>query len=160
MIENEARNALIEQDVLALARGRRCSILSQWKEHNCWREDLPKKEDSVCPEWGMGKKERTAILNAIQETPRDKELIVVATGQYLGDGFDCPQLDTLFLTFPGSFKGKLVQYTGRVLREFPGKEYAEVYDYADVQVPVLRHMFARRAKTYKALGTVTSGEIR
>ena len=163
MIENEARNALIEQDVLeALARGRRCLILSQWKEH-CQLLARGLAEKGKTPfvlNGGMGKKERTAILNAIQETPRDKELIVVATGQYLGEGFDCPQLDTLFLTFPGSFKGKLVQYTGRVLREFPGKEYAEVYDYADVQVPVLRHMFARRAKTYKALGTVTSGEIR
>ncbi len=77
---------------------------------------------------------------------------MVATGQYLGEGFDCPQLDALFLTFPISFKGKLVQYTGRVLREIPGKTDAEVYDYADAQVPVLKHMFARRAKTYKTLG--------
>jgi superfamily II DNA or RNA helicase len=87
---------------------------------------------------------------------------VVATGQYLGEGFDCPQLDTLFLTFPGSFKGKLVQYTGRVLRESPGKADAEVYDYADVRVPVLRGMYAKRRKTYKALGfeSGTPGEMR
>ncbi|MBI5597918.1 MAG: hypothetical protein HY928_17680 [Elusimicrobia bacterium] len=58
----------------------------------------------------------------------------------------------MFLTFPGSFKGKLVQYTGRVLREFPGKAEAEVYDYADVRVPILRGMYLKRRKTYKALG--------
>lgn len=158
LIEDGTRNALIEQDVLAaLARGRRCLILSQWKEHcqSLARGLAEKGKTPFVLNGGMGKKERTAILNAIQETPRDKDLIVVATGQYLGEGFDCPQLDALFLTFPSKFKGKLVQYTGRVLREFPGKADAEVYDYADVQVPVLRHMFARRAKTYKALGVVS-----
>jgi len=85
-------------------------------------------------------------------------LIVVATGQYLGEGFDCPQLDALFLTFPVSFKGKLVQYTGRVLRESTGKTDAEVYDYADAQVPVLKRMFARRGKTYKTLGVERPSE--
>lgn len=163
LIEDGTRNALIEQDVLAaLARGRRCLILSQWKEH-CQLLARGLAEKGKTPfvlNGGMGKKERTAILKAIQETPRDKDLIVVATGQYLGEGFDCPQLDALFLTFPSKFKGKLVQYTGRVLREFPGKADAEVYDYADVQVPVLRHMFARRAKTYKALCIETAGEMR
>ena len=64
------------------------------------------------------------------------------------------------LTFPVSFKGKLVQYTGCVLREFPGKVDAEVHDYADAQVPVLKRMFARRGKTYKALGVETPEGIR
>jgi len=155
MIEDGARNALIEQDVLAaLARGRRCLILSQWKEH-CRLIARGLAEKGKTPfvlNGGMGKKERTAILNAVKETPRDKDLIVVATSQYLGEGFDCPQLDALFLTFPSKFKGKLVQYTGRVMREFPGKSDAEVYDYLDAKVPVLKHMYAGRYKTYKALG--------
>lgn len=160
VIEDEARNALIERDVLAaLAQGRRCLILSQWKEH-CQalaRGLAAKGRAPFVLNGGMGKKERTAILQAIQATPRDQDLIVVATGQYLGEGFDCPQLDTLFLTFPASFKGKLVQYTGRVMRVFPGKTGAEVYDYVDAQVPVLKRMFARRAKTYKALGIEAAG---
>lgn len=155
MIENQERNALIVQDVLrALGRGRRCLILSQWKEH-CQALARGLDEKGKTPfilNGGMGKKERVAILKAIQETPPDKDLIVVATGQYLGEGFDCPQLDALFLAFPISFKGKLVQYTGRVLREVPGKMDAEVYDYADTQVPVLKRMYARRFKTYKTLG--------
>ncbi len=155
MIENEERNALIVQDVLAaLSRGRRCLILSQWKEHcrSLARELGEKGKTPFILNGGMGKKERVAILKAIQETPPDKDLIVVATGQYLGEGFDCPQLDALFLTFPISFKGKLVQYTGRVLREVPGKTGAEVYDYSDAQVPILKRMCGRRLKTYKTFG--------
>jgi superfamily II DNA or RNA helicase len=163
MIEDARRNDLIEQDVLAaLSRGRRCLILSQWKDH-CLLLAQGLRNKGKTPfvlNGGMGKKERTAILNAIQDTPRDKDLIVVATGQYLGEGFDCPQLDALFLAFPNKFKGKLVQYTGRVLREFPGKTDAEVYDYVDVRVPVLKHMYARRSATYKALGVETAQQMR
>ena len=101
---------------------------------------------------GQGKKERTGIIKAIQETPQDRDLIVVATGQYLGEGFDCPRLNTLFMTFPVAFKGNMVQYAGRVLRASPGKTNAEVYDYVDVQTPVLKNMFFRRQKAYKSLG--------
>ena len=92
------------------------------------------------------------MLRSLQDTPSDKELLVIATGQYLGEGFDCPQLDTLFLAFPVAFKGKLVQYTGRLLRPYPGKRTATVYDYADSDVPVLAAMHAKRLRTYRSLG--------
>ena len=69
-----------------------------------------------------------------------------------GEGFDCPALDTLFLTGPVSFKGRLVQYAGRVLRAHPGKHTAEVHDYHDVQVPVLAAALAKRAPGYVSLG--------
>src|SRR5438067_13880475 len=69
-------------------------------------------------------------------------------------GFDCPKPDTLFLAFPVSFKGRLVQYTGRLLRAHEGKASVRVYDYADVRVPVLRAMHARRLATYKTLGFI------
>ena len=78
--------------------------------------------------------------------------MIVATGQYLGEGFDSPQLDTLFLAFPVSFKGRLVQYTGRLMRAAEGKTTVRVYDYADTRVPVLRAMHTRRLATYKSLG--------
>ncbi len=155
IVQDDARSALIEQDVLdALSRGRRCLILSHRKEHcRLLAEKLIQKgKTPFILNGGQGKKERTAILNAIQETPQDKDLIVVATGQYLGEGFDCPQLDTLFLAFPIAFKGKLIQYVGRIMRDFPQKTIAEVYDYVDAQTPVLKHMFFRRQKTYKSLG--------
>jgi len=93
-----------------------------------------------------------ALLDQIENTPADEPLVVIATGQYLGEGFDCPQLDTLFLAFPISFKGRLVQYTGRLMRAHEGKATIRVYDYADLRVPVLRAMHARRLTTYKTLG--------
>lgn len=69
--------------------------------------------------------------------------------------FDCPQIDTLFLTFPVSFKGKLVQYVGRLMRSHEGKRVVRVYDYADVHVPVLKKMYQKRRKTYETLGFST-----
>ncbi len=88
----------------------------------------------------------------IDATPKNKPLVVIATGQYLGEGFDCPQIDTLFLAFPVAFKGKLVQYVGRILRSYEGKDRAIVYDYADLQAPVLRSMHVKRIRAYKSLG--------
>src|SRR5206468_7016959 len=96
--------------------------------------------------------EHQALLYEIERTAPDEPLVVVATGQYLGEGFDCPQLDTLCLTFPISFKGRLVQYTGRLMRTYENKTSVRVYDYADIRVPVLRAMHTRRLATYKSLG--------
>ncbi len=100
----------------------------------------------------MGKRARAAIIEQIENSPPGKQLANVATGQYLGEGFDSPQLDTLFLAFPISFKGRLVQYTGQLMRAEEGKTTVRVYDYADTQVPVLRAMHTRRLATYKSLG--------
>ena len=93
-----------------------------------------------------------SVKKSVRTLPPEKDLVLIATGQYLGEGFDCPQADTLFLTFPISFKGKLIQYLGRIMRPSPGKTMAHVYDYADVSVPVLRQMHLRRLKTYAVLG--------
>ena len=152
--ENEERNTLVCDDICAaLAEGRRCLVLSQWKEHcNLLAEGLRSRGFSpVVLEGGLGKRARAALLEEIERTPLSEPLVVVATGQYLGEGFDCPQLDTLFLAFPVSFKGRLVQYTGRILRAHENKTSAYVYDYADVRVPVLRAMHTRRLATYKQL---------
>ncbi len=77
---------------------------------------------------------------------------MVATGPYIGEGFDCPALDTLFLAAPIAFKGRLVQYAGRVLRPFPGKTAAEVHDYHDVATGVLASSLTKRAPGYTSLG--------
>ena len=161
LVQDDARSTLIEEDVLeALSRGRRCLILSHRREH-CRRlaEMLTLKGKSpFILNGGQGKKERASILKAIQETSQDKDLIVVATGQYLGEGFDCPQLDTLFLAFPVAFKGKLIQYVGRIMRDFPQKTAAEVYDYLDSQVLVLKRMHQKRLKAYKSIGFELKGK--
>ena len=155
LVEDQQRISLVCDDVVAaLADGRRCLVLSQWKQH-ChvlaeWLQD--KGVSVVMLEGGLGKRARAALLAQIENTPAGEPLVVIATGQYLGEGFDCPQLDTLFLAFPISFKGRLVQYTGRLMRAHEGKATIRVYDYADLRVPVLRAMHARRLTTYKTLG--------
>ena len=155
LVEDRERSALICEDIVcALAEGRRCLVLSQWKEHcGLLADGLGKR--GISPfilEGGLGKRARVAVLDQIEQTSPDEPLVVVATGQYLGEGFDCPQLDALFLAFPISFKGRLVQYTGRLMRTHNNKTSVRVYDYADFRVPVLRAMHTRRLATYKRLG--------
>ncbi len=77
---------------------------------------------------------------------------MLATGRYVGEGFDDPRLDTLLLAMPIAWKGTVVQYAGRLHRDHPGKHAATVYDYVDAELPVLRRMFAKRLKAYRTLG--------
>jgi superfamily II DNA or RNA helicase len=135
-------------------------ILSHWKEHcDLLADGLRKRgKTPLVLSGSLGKKARSAILGSIQDTSSDKELLVIATGQYLGEGFDCPQVDTLFLAFPLSFKGKLVQYVGRTLRTHGEKNSVRVYDYVDTQVPVLRKMYRKREKTYRSLKFVPEND--
>jgi len=154
MVANEGRNMFIQEDVLqALSQGRRCLVLSQRKEHcRALADALTQAGKSPYVLNGtVGKKQRTAILNEIKELSSEDELLIIATGQYLGEGFDCPQVDTLFLAFPVAFRGKIIQYVGRILREHKDKSSVVVYEYVDKQVPVLNAMFFRRAKAYKSM---------
>jgi superfamily II DNA or RNA helicase len=91
-------------------------------------------------------------MNEIQNVPKNENRIILATGKYLGEGFDLPCLDTLFLVFPFSWRGTLIQYTGRLNRTWYGKKEIQVYDYVDDKVPVLFRMYGRRLKGYKSLG--------
>ena len=155
LVNDDARTGLVCDDVAyALNDGRRCLVLSQWTEH-CHQLADGLRARGISPlvlEGSLGKRARAAILAQIETSSPDEQLVIVATGQYLGEGFDAPQLDTLFLAFPVSFKGRLVQYTGRLMRADEGKTIARVYDYLDTRVPVLRAMHNRRLKTYKSLG--------
>jgi superfamily II DNA or RNA helicase len=100
----------------------------------------------------MGVKVRAAALERLEPTIGGPPLLVVATGPYVGEGFDCPVLDTLFLAAPIAFKGRLVQYAGRILRTHPGKNTAEVHDYHDIATGVLASSLAKRAPGYTSLG--------
>jgi superfamily II DNA or RNA helicase len=154
LVRDDTRNELIRTDVCqALKEGRRCLVLSHWKEHcELIADGLRERGRTPLVLSGtQGKKTRSTMLRSLEDTAAAKELLIVATGQYLGEGFDCPQVDTLFLAFPLSFKGKLIQYVGRALRSHKDKSSVRVYDYVDTQVPMLRKMYAKREKTYRLL---------
>ena len=152
---NENRNNFIIQDIIeANNDGRECLVLSDRLEHlNILKSILESKVSSLfLLKGGLGKKQLKAVMGAIQNTPPDQGKIILATGKYLGEGFDLPSLDTLFLIFPFSWKGTIVQCTGRLNRTFHGKKEIRVYDYVDDKVPELERMYRRRLKGYKSLG--------
>ena len=100
----------------------------------------------------MGKKQRQAALNALKYLPDDAEKAVLAAGRYLGEGFDDERLNTLFLTLPISWRGTLNQYAGRLHTIHDSKKKVVIYDYADLDVPVLARMYDRRVKGYLSIG--------
>lgn len=152
---DEMRNGQILADVTeALSRRRSCLVLVQRTAHVDHLGELltGRGFDPVVLKGGMGARVRAAAMQRLLPAEDDRPLVVVATGHYVGEGFDCPYLDTLFLAAPISFKGRLVQYAGRVLRAHPGKETAEVHDYHDRETPVLAAMLSKRAPGYVSLG--------
>jgi superfamily II DNA or RNA helicase len=155
LIADQDRNQQVTADVCAaLARGRNCLVLTSWTAHLQALTAILRQmgHDPVVLRGGMGAKERTAALKRLETRPGGPPLLAVATGPYAGEGFDCPVLDTLFLAAPVSFKGRLVQYAGRVLRPCDGKTTAEVHDYHDELTGVLASSLAKRAPGYTSLG--------
>ncbi len=152
---DDDRNRQIVDDILdALTRGRNCLVLTRWTTH-LERLDAALREhghDPVVLRGGMGAKARSAALARLTNPLGGQPLLAVATASYIGEGFDCPALDTLFLTAPIAFKGPLEQYVGRILRVHPGKETAEVHDYHDARTGVLASSLAKRAPGYVRLG--------
>jgi len=100
----------------------------------------------------MTARSRNAARDQLAAIPPDEERLVLATGRYIGEGFDDARLDTLFLALPISWKGTLVQYTGRLHRLHPGKTEVRIFDYLDREVPMLLRMFERRLRGYRAIG--------
>jgi very-short-patch-repair endonuclease len=103
----------------------------------------------------MGKKQREALAAELAAVSQD-ERVIVASGRYIGEGFDDARLDTLFLTLPVSWHGTIAQYAGRLHRLYDGKREVRVYDYADLNVPMLARMFDRRCRGYEAVGYTIS----
>ena len=100
----------------------------------------------------MGTKEAGEIFKRISETPAGRPLTLVATGKYIGEGFDEPRLDTLFLTMPISWKGTIQQYAGRLHRLFADKNEVQIYDYVDILIKMLERMYGRRLNGYASIG--------
>ena len=155
LIGDEQRNRLILDDVLgALAARRSPVVITERKEHLQYLAQrlAERVKNVVVLQGGMGVKQRQAALAQLAAIPADEERVIVATGRYLGEGFDDARLDTLFLTMPISWQGTLAQYAGRLHREHDGKSAVLIYDYIDAEVPVLGKMWRRRIKGYQALG--------
>jgi len=147
---DERRVELIAEDARAmLAEGRSPIVLTERREHlerlvECLRDQVPA---LVALHGDVTPRRRRAALARVADGPR----LVLATGRLIGEGFDDPRLDTLLLAMPIAWKGTAVQYAGRLHRPHPGKSEARIYDYVDSEVPVLRRMFAKRAKAYQAM---------
>ena len=157
LCENKERNDLIIKDILnAHNEGRECLVLSERLEHLAVLENALKDHASnlFVLKGGMGKKQIKTIMDNLHNIPDNENRIILATGKYLGEGFDLPFLDTLFLVFPFSWKGTLIQYTGRLNRAYCGKTEIRVYDYVDEKDSVLSRMYNRRLKGYKTMGFV------
>lgn len=156
LAQDAERNAMIVRDVAAaFAEGRTPLVLTERRDHlEILRHAFERfTERVVMLRGGMKRGERRAAgdqLHASGTAPS----IILATGRYLGEGFDDPRLDTLFIAMPIAWKGTLAQYVGRLHRDHDGKSEVVVYDYADVQVPVLARMAAKRRAGYRALGYV------
>jgi superfamily II DNA or RNA helicase len=152
---DEQRTRQVIADVLAaLSKHRNCLVLTNRTSHLEKLAGLLRDagHDPVILRGGMGAKSRAAALARLQPQPGGPPLLVVATGPYAGEGFDCPALDTLFLAAPVANKGSLTQYVGRILRTHENKTTAEVHDYLDERTGVLAAMLPKRAPGYAGLG--------
>ncbi len=155
------RNDLILNDVIAALEEKRSPILlTERRDHLEFFEKNLRQftRNLIVLRGGMKAKERKDAAKQFAEIPDDEERLIVATGKYIGEGFDDARLDTLFLALPISWKGTLIQYTGRLHRIHPGKTEVRIYDYVDRSVQELARMFERRMMGYRAIGYSTADE--
>ena len=152
---DENRNRIICDDVVQCVKdGRSPLVLTERKEHLYMLEALLKPHLShiVVLHGGTSVKESRATQEQLVGIPDSEPRLLLATGRYIGEGFDDSRLDTLFLTLPVSWRGTIAQYVGRLHRLHDGKTEVRVYDYADLNVPMLSRMFDRRCQGYEAVG--------
>ena len=155
LAESELRNTLIVEDVLnAVTAGRTPIILTGRTSHVKLLSGMLKPHIShVIQLTGEGTaKSKREILQGLHDIPQNSPLVIVATGKYVGEGFDYPRLDTLFLALPISWKGLVAQYAGRLHRENEGKADVRIYDYIDIHEPVCESMYRKRLKGYSVIG--------
>jgi very-short-patch-repair endonuclease len=152
---NETRNQMICADIVsAMNEGRSPLVLTERIEHLQLLAQLltPVIPHLILLQGGQSKKALAAALARLAGIPETEGRVVLATGGYVGEGFDDPRLDTLFLALPVSWRGTIAQYVGRLHRLHDGKREVRVYDYADLNVLMLSRMFDRRCRGYEALG--------
>lgn len=152
---DERRTEMIATDTLELAaQGRRPIVLTERRDHlERLAERLAHSDHTLIVLHGdMRPADHRAAREQLTCTDGDVPRVVLATGRYIGEGFDDPHLDALLLAMPIAWKGTIVQYAGRLHRVHPDKHDVLIYDYVDAELPVLRRMFAKRLRAYRSLG--------
>lgn len=155
LVNDEKRNAMIITDVLhAISEKRFPVVLTERRQHLTYLADqlATKIQHVFVFQGGMGTKKIRLLREKLASVPDGQERLILATGRYLGEGFDDARLDTLFLTLPISWRGTLTQYAGRLHRLHYMKKEVLVYDYVDLEIPVLARMFEKRRRGYKSIG--------
>lgn len=163
LVTNQRRNDLIVEDLQQiLSAGRSPLVLTSRTEH---LDYLARRLNEVCPQTfvlkgGMGAKQRKKLAESMATALQNEPRVILATGSYLGEGFDDARLDTLLLAMPISWRGTLQQYVGRLHRLHENKKEVQVFDYADVSVPMLARMYKKRLAGYNALGYTVRENLR
>ncbi len=161
LVNDVSRNEMIAADIVRAIESGRCPLLLTGRtEHlQCFAAKLAGVAKHIFVlKGGMGKKQRREISAALAAVPENESRVILATGSYIGEGFDDARLDTLFLAMPISWKGTLQQYVGRLHRLHDNKRFVQVYDYVDNYVLMLARMYERRLKGYAAIGYVVEAE--
>jgi superfamily II DNA or RNA helicase len=152
---DEFRNQIIADDVISCYKeGRNCCIITERTAHIelLIKKLIPEIPDIITLTGKLKASELKEAIKTIENQPQHKPLTLIATGKFIGEGFDVPRLDTLFLTMPISWKGTLQQYAGRLHRLYDGKQEVRIYDYIDIHIPVLEKMYHRRLNGYGSIG--------
>ncbi|MBI3697616.1 MAG: DEAD/DEAH box helicase family protein [Acidobacteria bacterium] len=163
MVNDIARNQLIVQDLVEASQaGRSPLLLTGRTEHLSRFASLleGRIQNVFVLKGGMGRKQREAITEALAAVPEREQRAILATGSYIGEGFDDARLDTLFLAMPISWRGTLQQYVGRLHRLHDNKKVVQVYDYVDTLVPMLARMYGKRLRGYQAIGYKVEDDAR
>jgi superfamily II DNA or RNA helicase len=155
LVNDERRTQRIAKDIINTYReGRKILVLTERREHLDLLQNALAEEVPTCfvLHGRLSKKQRATIFDSLNELDDSAPRVLLATGRLIGEGFDHPPLDTLFLAMPISWKGTLQQYTGRLHREHPDKEDVRVYDYVEHDQPKLARMWDKRERGYRAMG--------
>ena len=155
LITDPDRNQLICNDVIQSVQNNRSPVvLTERNEHldQLFQQLTPNIQHVIVLRGGMSSKKINATIQQMKDIPENEGRVLLATGRFIGEGFDDARLDTLFLTLPVSWRGTIAQYVGRLHRLHDLKKEVQVYDYADLNVPMLERMFNRRCRAYEAVG--------
>jgi len=161
LLEDNKRNDMILDDVIAaIVAGKSPLVLTERTAHvEFFAQKLAGFSKHVISlKGGMGRKQLKEVMDKLHSIPDEDERVIIATGKYIGEGFDDSRLDTLFLTMPISWKGVLQQYAGRLHRAHANKTEVVIYDYVDMNEPMLANMYRKRLKGYESMGYVISSK--